>query len=142
MRDYPDPREYIAEHIRQSMEKYANGLKESGLQPNEKLAKAIIERAIDEAGRNYEQEIDEILVRNIGLIDQKYQSGKKKIISNRDRQINKIRRQRARRERMKVCLPIVITSILTAAYQFSHHGSFVGICFSVNALVFLIMIMI
>jgi len=142
MRDYPDPREYIAEHIRQSMERYSNGLKEAGLQPNEILTKAVIERAIDEAGHNYEQEIDEILVRNIGLIDQKYQSDKKKTIRKRDKQINKIRRRRIRRERIKTCLPIAVISTLVAGYDFSHDGMFIGICFSVNALVFLIMIMI
>lgn len=129
MQDYEDPRRYMQRHLEQAADRYADGLQRSGLRPNNRLTRAMAERALREAQENYIRDITELRDRRIAAILREHRES-----------LNAIKRKGASL-RLKTCPPIALLFGGEAWYNFHQPGGFfMGILFAGFALAFLAML--
>ena len=131
MKEYEDPHTHMSRHIDRAARKYARGLAEAGLEPNEKLTRAMAERAIREAEGRYLQEIGSTSRHNLAVIQDDHR-----------KRMNKIKRDGARL-RVWSCSLMVLFFELFAWYSFTHSGTtgvIMGCIYCVGGIAFLLML--
>src|SRR5579859_2296869 len=129
MRRHEDPQEHFERHMDRSAKRYVVGLQKAGLEPNDKLTRAMAERALAEARSDYGRTSAEVRDHNL-----------KVIVKGHNRRMNAIKREGASL-RLKTCLPIALVLGMLAWYNFGHPGGFwMGVCYLVGAFAFLAML--
>lgn len=131
LRDYEDPQQHLHRHMDRAAERYADGLKRTGLQHNEKLAKAVANRVYEEARADYEGQSTETFLHNMQVLDEQHRQEE-----------NKIKRETASR-RLKTCPPIAAVFAVMAWYSWSHPGPdhvIIAMIYAIGALAFLTML--
>lgn len=112
----------------QSAKRYVAGLERAGLEPNERLTRAMAERALIEARKDYNRRAAETQRHNIGVI-----------VENHNRRMNEIKRS-GHKLRLWTCPPIAALFGFMAWYSFSHPGAVgvvMGVVYTLGALAFL-----
>ena len=114
MQSYEDPHQHMERHLRRSAEKYVSGLQKAGLRPNDRLTRAMAERAVQEAEGSYRQHAIETRDHNIQVI-----------MDDHRKRMNQIRRE-GLFQSLKMCPPIILLFGGLAWYSFSHPGQFIS----------------
>ncbi len=129
MQDYEDPRSYTQRYLERSADRYAEGLRRSGLRPNDRLTRAMAERALRETQEHYIRDITELRDRRIAAI-----------LREQRESLNAIKRKGASL-RLKTCPPIALLFGGEAWYNFHQPGGFfMGVICAACALAFLAML--
>ncbi len=128
MKEFPDPKQYLDEYVKQSTQKYTDGLQHMGIEPHPILTNALFERALQEASDRFRQEVKAVRDHTIHLILQEHK-----------KRMRALKWSGARR-RLKFFPLIAACFGLAAWYCFTQPGGLLmGICYIVVALPFLAM---
>lgn len=128
-REYEDPEEYYQKYIDRAADRYANGLRRSGLKPNDRLTRAMAERTAREAQASYIRDMTEVRDHNIQMI-----------LRDHKKRLRQIKREGASL-RLKTCPPITALFGFMAWYSFHQPGGFVnGLIYVVASFTFLAML--
>ncbi len=122
------PHQHLTRHMERAAAQFVDGLQWTGLEPNERLTRAVAERTIREARASYVREATDSRDQHI-----------QEIISDHTRRMNAIKRSGARL-RLITCPPIALFFGLLAWYSFSQGGFVLDVCYVVGALAFLAML--
>ncbi len=125
MREYPRASQYIEKRLQEAARRYAEGLRRTGLEPNETLTRAVGERAAKEAVDSYMQEMNDTLEHNIRII-----------IREERRRTKQIQREGASLA-LKICPPIILAFGALAGLYVSQHSITLGLIYGLGALAFL-----
>jgi hypothetical protein len=69
MKRYPDPQEFMEQHLQQARQRHVQGILRAGItQPSGKLIRRLAERDVEEGERRYIEEVTSVLDHNIGYI--------------------------------------------------------------------------
>lgn len=126
---YEDPEKHLQRHMGQAADRYVSGLQRAGLKPNQKLTKAVAERAYEQARESYTREAEETLENNVQVILQEHR-----------RNMNEIKRGGAKL-RLWTCPPAALMLGGVAWYNYTFHpgpeGMLVAAMYACGALAFL-----
>ena len=126
-KQFQDPDEYLGQHMEAAAERYMDGLQRAELKPNNRLTRAMSERAFHEASVGYQQHLDETLHHNVQNIMRDHQ--------RRDRQI----RREGASWGLKIFPIITLVFALIAWYDFGHGDPGMWIIYAAGALVFFVL---
>jgi len=70
MKEYPDP----WQHFEEFTQRYADGLKQAGLEPTPKLNRAMAKRIGEEAEEDYSRKAEAVFLHNLDAIDAQYRA--------------------------------------------------------------------
>lgn len=121
---YQDPDEYVGKRMEAAADRYMDGLQRAGLKPNDRLTRAMSERAYHEASAGYQQYLDETLHQNVQSIMRDHQE--------RERQI----RREGASWGLKIFPIITLVVALLAWYNFWHGDPGMWIIYAAGALAF------
>jgi hypothetical protein len=127
-KSYPDPDEHFEQHIDRAARRYVDGLSRAGLQPNDRLTRAMAERAWQEAREDYTRQARETFDHNINAI-----------LREHHRQMNEIKRS-GHRQRLWMCPLIAGIFAGTAYYNVHTHDLLMAAICAAGALAFLLML--
>lgn len=125
---YEDPHQHFERYIGRAADRYADGLQRAGLQPNEKLTRAMAERAFYAAREDYERQSAQTYENNIVRILHEHRA--------RDKQI---RREGARLA--WITAPLVMLVFGVCAWFNWHAGEWeMALVYMAGVLAFLLML--
>lgn len=80
MKEYPDARQYYAEHVPPLVEHYIDSLHDLGIVASPTLKMALLQRAQDKTIAEYEEVLAAVLLHNLACIDAAYEPQRRKIL--------------------------------------------------------------
>lgn len=113
-REYPHPQQYLDRAIARAQERYIRAIDTCGLLPNERLTRAIVEQAVEQASEQYQEEAEAILRHNNEIIEQQCQE-----------QDNQLKKEGAKMC-MWICPPIALLFGMVAWICFDQGSVFTG----------------
>jgi Flp pilus assembly protein TadB len=123
-----DPEEHLRHSIQRAADRYYEGLQKTHLPPNEKLARAIVERAVREASEDYQQQISEELEeRTRHTLDMYHQR-------------DQARKHAGARAAVIICPPIALAFGIIAWINLNANDAAMGLVYSIGSLMFLAML--
>jgi len=127
MRELPNPKKYMDEHMKAAAGRYVEGLQRAGLKDSERLKRAVFQRTLRETSTNYQKELDEAFHHNIQFILHDFRM--------RDREI----RREGASWGVKIFPILTLVVALLAWYDFGHGDPGMWIIYAAGALVFFVL---
>ncbi|GLV56334.1 hypothetical protein KDH_31750 [Dictyobacter sp. S3.2.2.5] len=130
MKNYPDAREHLNQHMDAAAKKYAEALLDAGIiEPSVGLVNALFNRAFSEAQEDYDRQCMNVLEHNIGEIKRE----------NR-RQVRQARKKNAPTLLIIFLFVACVFSLMTCV-SFINHSPILGCIYSASVAIFALMIL-
>lgn len=133
MKKYEDPNQFIESHLQHSARKYVTGMEKANLIPSRTLAKALAERSVEEARKDYNKHLYETHDNNVNFI-----------LAEHERSMKQIDRDGARMALM-TAPPVILMFGATSVYSFLQGGPVglgMGALLAIGSLIFLAMLIV